>query len=173
MAEVVVIDQGMKTLEDFIDGAVSAILPALDHSLVIPVDGEVPTKGPRVDEVAANTFKATSLCTADIVLAMEGFPTWNESPGSPSAVNNDDYADIRACIREYIDIEWPNWGWDGSTKEGLLQDRKPPVQVWGDSFVGQLGYMRIMVTGGEHGLQVGEVSVATWDNQTGVKQFTI
>ena len=110
MAEVVVINEGVKIPEDFIDRgiATSAILPALDDTLVIPVDSEVPAKGPRVDEVADNTFKADSLCPSTIVLAVEHFPTWNELPDSPPTMDGDGDANFRACIRECVDIEWPN-----------------------------------------------------------------
>ena len=59
MVEVIGIDKGMKMSEDLIDGTVltSAIPPTLDHSLVVPIDDEVPTRGPRVDEVVDRTLK--------------------------------------------------------------------------------------------------------------------
>ena len=71
------------------------------------------------------------------------------------------------------ELEQLNGGRDGSAKSGPLQEGEPPDQVWGDPFVGGLRHMRMVMTCGKHGLQVGEVGMSTQNDQAGVKELAV
>ena len=97
----------MKLPEDLVDRVISAsaILPTLNHSLVVSIDCEVPSSGVRVDEVAKNTLNANSFSPTDILLAMQGLPPCDKLPSSPSTMDNNGDANFRACVWEHVDIE--------------------------------------------------------------------
>jgi hypothetical protein len=83
----------MKLFEDFINSVISApaVPPSFDNTLVVTVDGEMAACCASTVEVTDKTFKAKSLCPANILLTMECLPAWDESPGlPPSASNNCD-----------------------------------------------------------------------------------
>ena len=124
-------DEGVDPLKDFVDGMVttSTVLPTLNHSLVVSVDGKVPSSMARVIEMAYQTFKANSFCPSDISSSLQGLPSWDEPPGSPPAQDDDGHLKARACIRECANIEQLDGGRNGSAKSGLLQEGEPPVQV--------------------------------------------
>ena len=62
---------------------------------------------------------------------------------------------------------------DGSAENGLLKGRCPPVQIRGDTLVGRLGDVGIVVAGREHGFKAGEVGATAWDDMAGMEQFAV
>ena len=92
----------MELFEDLIDGAIAALTipPSLNHSFVVSVYGKVPANCASVMEVADKTLKASSFGATNVLLTIEGLPSRDEPPSSPSALDDDGDTDARACIRE-------------------------------------------------------------------------
>ena len=128
------------------------------------MDGEMLPNMARVVDVVYQTFKANSFHPSNISLSVQSLPSWNEPPGPPPTQDDDGDSTTRARIREHVNVKQLNGERDGPTESGLLQEGEPPVQVWGDTFVGRLGHMRTVMTCGEYGLQVGEVGMPTQNN---------
>ena len=72
MEGVIHADKQVEVFEYFVNGmvAASAIPPTFNHSLVVSVDGEVPTSSCRVEKVAHQTLKANSFSPANVLLTM-------------------------------------------------------------------------------------------------------
>ena len=117
--------------EDLIDRAIvtSAIVPTLNHSLVVAMNGEVPTIGASIEEVVHKTLKANSFGPVNVALSVQGLPSRDEPPDSPHATDDDGYPDARAHIREHSEIEQLDRGRDDSADGGLLEEGKAPDQV--------------------------------------------
>jgi hypothetical protein len=102
MERVLDADEGMEPFEDFVDSAIAAptVPPSLDHSFVVSVYGKVPANCASVTEVADKTLEANSFGPTDVPLTIEGLPSGDEPPSSPSALDSDGDPNARACIRE-------------------------------------------------------------------------
>ena len=168
-------DECIDPLENFIDGVVVTltILPTLNHSFVVSMDGEVASNEARVIEVAYQTFEANSFHPSNISLSMQGLPPWNEPPGPPLTQDHDGDSKTRAPIRERANVKQLNGERDRLTELGPSQEGEPPVQVWGNASVGRLRHVRMVMTCGKHGLQVGEVGAPTRNDQAGVKELAV
>ena len=81
----------MYLFENIVDWLALApgIPPAFDNPFVVAIDGEVSWFLLVATEETDKTFKANSLCPPDIAFSIQGFPSWNESPSSPSALYDD------------------------------------------------------------------------------------
>ena len=90
-------------LEDLVDGTVatSAIPPTFNHSLVVTVDGKVPSSMVRVVELVYQTSKANSFSPSNVSLSVQGLPSWDEPPGPSLTQDNDSDSEARAHIREH------------------------------------------------------------------------
>ena len=107
VAGAVEVNEFVKPLEDLVDRCIltSAIPPTLNHSLVVSIDDEMPSQGASVDKVADQTLEANSFGPANVLMVMQSFPSQDELPGSPVAMDNDADANTRAHIRICVDIE--------------------------------------------------------------------
>ena len=86
--------------------------------------------------------------------------TLTRTPGTPMAPPS-----THSSMLQCIDIKQLDWGRNGSTEGGLLEERKPPDQICGNSLIGWLWNIRMVVAGCKNGFQAGEVSTDTGENQ--------
>ena len=77
--------------EDEVGGTVAVvpILPALNNTCVVTMDDEASVRFNHSSDGAHEEFKSDCLSPSDILLAISGAPTQEESPGMPMVTNSD------------------------------------------------------------------------------------
>lgn len=90
----------MDPFEDVIDAsiAVPANTPTLDNAGVVTVCDDMLWLAQEARDGTDKEFKANSFCPCNVSLSIEGPPSWEESPGSPSFTNDNCNSDSRASI---------------------------------------------------------------------------
>jgi hypothetical protein len=65
--------------------------PSFDNSCVISMDEETAARVRLSGESIYEELEPHCLCPSDVSFTIEGFPTWYESPRSPTTSNDDAY----------------------------------------------------------------------------------